>query len=152
VLREQQRVERADALVLVFPIYWWSMPAVLKGWIDRVFIGGWAFKYVEARVVGTLPDIPVHLIAIGGGDTASYQKYGYGAALNTQIEEGIFRFCGIKRVQTHMMLESESRHAEVREGRIRKAFELGEAVDAHSFALAPRDDGLGEDRLVSAAS
>ncbi len=37
VLAEQARIDRADTLVLVYPIYWWSMPALLKGWIDRVF-------------------------------------------------------------------------------------------------------------------
>src|SRR5688500_11151025 len=36
VLAEQARLDRADALVLVYPIYWWSFPALLKGWIDRV--------------------------------------------------------------------------------------------------------------------
>jgi NAD(P)H dehydrogenase (quinone) len=41
VAAEQRRVDGVDHLVLVFPVYWWSMPALLKGWIDRVFIGGW---------------------------------------------------------------------------------------------------------------
>lgn len=45
VLAEQARIDRADTLVLVYPIYWWSMPALLKGWIDRVFSNGWAFDY-----------------------------------------------------------------------------------------------------------
>jgi len=45
VLREQARIDRADALVLVFPVWWWSFPAVLKGWIDRVFSEGWAYRF-----------------------------------------------------------------------------------------------------------
>jgi hypothetical protein len=32
VRREQARVERSDALMLVFPVWWWSFPAMLKGW------------------------------------------------------------------------------------------------------------------------
>ena len=40
---EQMRIDRADALVLVYPVYWWSMPALLKGWIERVFSNGWAY-------------------------------------------------------------------------------------------------------------
>ena len=32
---EQQRIDRADALVLVYPVYWWSMPGLLKGWAVR---------------------------------------------------------------------------------------------------------------------
>jgi NAD(P)H dehydrogenase (quinone) len=43
VLQQQRRLDDVDHLVLVFPVYWWSMPALLKGWIDRVFINGWAF-------------------------------------------------------------------------------------------------------------
>ncbi|MFC4518861.1 NAD(P)H-dependent oxidoreductase [Cupriavidus pinatubonensis] len=136
VVREQQRVDRADALVLVFPIYWWSMPAVLKGWIDRVFIRDWAFNYVDGKVVGALRDIPVHILAVGGGDAAGYEKYGYETAFNTQVEVGIFRFCGIKRVQTHLMLDSESRSSEVRERHLQEASRLGEMIAAHEFELS----------------
>lgn len=60
VLREQQRVERADMLVFVFPIYWWSVPALLKGWFDRVLTVNWAYKVAEdGRIVGNLRDAPV---------------------------------------------------------------------------------------------
>ena len=60
VLREQQRVERADMLVFVFPIYWWSVPALLKGWFDRVLTVNWAYKVAEdGRIVGNLRDVPV---------------------------------------------------------------------------------------------
>lgn len=44
VLAEQQRIDRADAVILVYPVYWWSMPGQLKGWIDRVFTNGWAYQ------------------------------------------------------------------------------------------------------------
>ena len=36
VLAEQARVERCDALAFVFPIWWYGMPAMFKGWLDRV--------------------------------------------------------------------------------------------------------------------
>src|SRR5262245_25649813 len=43
VQNEMQRIERNDATVMVFPVWWWSMPALLKGWIDRVWNNGWAY-------------------------------------------------------------------------------------------------------------
>lgn len=40
IAAEVEAVRNADLLVLVFPIFWYSMPAQLKGWIDRVFLSG----------------------------------------------------------------------------------------------------------------
>lgn len=40
IAEELQPVMRADLLILVFPVFWFSMPAMLKGWIDRVFMSG----------------------------------------------------------------------------------------------------------------
>lgn len=40
ILAEVEAVKRADLLVLVFPIFWYSVPAQMKGWIDRVFLSG----------------------------------------------------------------------------------------------------------------
>ena len=40
VQREIARLERADLVVFQFPIWWHGPPAILKGWIDRVFVSG----------------------------------------------------------------------------------------------------------------
>ncbi len=37
---EIEKVKRADLIILNFPLYWTSVPAILKGWIDRVFVSG----------------------------------------------------------------------------------------------------------------
>ena len=37
IAEHQAALEWSDRLLLVFPLWWWSMPAILKGWIDRVF-------------------------------------------------------------------------------------------------------------------
>ena len=47
VLAEQERIERADAICLVYPLFWWGMPAMMKGWIDRVWAWDWAYDQVE---------------------------------------------------------------------------------------------------------
>lgn len=43
VVAEQDKIRQADAIVLQFPLWWYGMPAVLKGWLDRVFVSGFAF-------------------------------------------------------------------------------------------------------------
>ena len=43
VAREQEKLLAADALVIQFPLWWYGMPAILKGWFDRVLVSGFAF-------------------------------------------------------------------------------------------------------------
>jgi len=46
------RIERNDAIAMFFPVWWWSMPATLKGWIDRVWNHGWAYGWngIDTRI------------------------------------------------------------------------------------------------------
>ncbi|WP_413738311.1 NAD(P)H-dependent oxidoreductase [Sodalis sp. RH21] len=108
VAAEHARLERADALVLVYPIYWWSFPGQLKGWIDRVFTQGWAYDDTDGKLVKKLRRLQVHLIAIGGGDQRTYARHGYGGAMKTQIDHGIFDFCGARVRTSELLLASDA--------------------------------------------
>jgi NAD(P)H dehydrogenase (quinone) len=56
VVAEQAKVAAADFVLFVFPMWWFSMPAILKGWVDRVFSRGFAYsagrKYSNGHFVG----------------------------------------------------------------------------------------------------
>jgi NAD(P)H dehydrogenase (quinone) len=54
---EVERLRRADALVLVYPTWWFGMPAILKGWFDRVWAPGVAFDFPPAGG-GLRPGLP----------------------------------------------------------------------------------------------
>jgi NAD(P)H dehydrogenase (quinone) len=109
VATEQARIERADALVLVYPVYWWSMPGLLKGWIDRVFTNGWAYDdSPETGLVKKLAHLPVHLIAIGGADMRTYGRHGYFGAMKLQIDHGIFNYCGASVVTSELFVPATS--------------------------------------------
>nr|XP_019607941.1 PREDICTED: ribosyldihydronicotinamide dehydrogenase [quinone] isoform X3 [Rhinolophus sinicus] len=43
IIDEQKKVQEADLVIFQFPLYWFSMPAILKGWMDRVLCQGFAF-------------------------------------------------------------------------------------------------------------
>ncbi|MBT2372156.1 NAD(P)H-dependent oxidoreductase [Pseudomonas fluorescens] len=115
VRAEQARIDRADALVVVYPVYWWSMPGLLKGWIDRVFSNGWAIEYdiQTTRLVKKLGGLQVHLLGVGGTDEGTFERHGYDKAMNTQIDHGIFDYCGAKVVSSQLLLESEIREPKV---------------------------------------
>lgn len=140
-----RRVEGADRLAFVFPVYWWSMPALLKGWIDRVFTPGWAYQYgdgVEDRgkkpVRGLLPRVPTTLLGIAGADVATYERYGYDEAMRAQLDVGIFAYCGITDVETHLVYDVEGDHnGPARE----RGLEIARGVGARFLAAdrVPRD-------------
>lgn len=48
VVAEQAKVLAADAVIFVFPLWWYSMPAIMKGWIDRVWAAGLAHNFKNA--------------------------------------------------------------------------------------------------------
>ncbi|AFR02270.1 NAD(P)H-dependent oxidoreductase [Pectobacterium brasiliense] len=108
VVAEQLRIDHADALVLVFPIYWWSMPGLLKGWIDRVFSNGWAYEETaDGNVIKKLGHLPVHLVALGAANQRTFEKRGYADAFHAQIDHGIFDYCGASVLTSEMLLMPE---------------------------------------------
>jgi NAD(P)H dehydrogenase (quinone) len=56
IIAEQKKVEAADLVLFHFPVWWFAMPAILKGWVDRVFSRGFAYsagrKYSAGHFVG----------------------------------------------------------------------------------------------------
>ena len=41
----QEKISKAERIILIYPVWWNSMPAILKGFFDRVFTSGFAFRY-----------------------------------------------------------------------------------------------------------
>jgi NAD(P)H dehydrogenase (quinone) len=124
VRAEQARVDRAEGLVLVFPVWWWSFPAALKGWFDRVFSQGWAYDFTPGRSRGLLADRPTLLIGIGGSRATTYRKYGYDEAMRTQIDVGMLGYCGLRDVATVLLYESDD-DAPARRSFLDRAHDLG---------------------------
>ncbi|SDE04605.1 NAD(P)H-dependent oxidoreductase [Belnapia rosea] len=130
VLAEQQRIDRADLLVLVYPVYWWSMPGLLKGWIDRVFTQGWAYdEGPDGATVKLLGRLAVQLVGIGGADQGTYARHGYADAMRTQIDHGIFGYCGAPVVGSDFLLHPD---APSRERALRQALDIGAGLAARA--------------------
>lgn len=139
VAAEQERIDRADELVLVYPVYWWSMPGVLKGWVDRVFVNGWAYdEGPETKLVKKLRHLRVHLVAIAGADVRTYARHGYFGAMKTQIDHGIFDYCGASVVTSELLLDSQTRdpapHLDAARAIGRKLFDAPRRCEASEAA------------------
>lgn len=64
-----RRLEAADALVLVYPVWNFGLPAILKGYLDRVFLPGVTFRMVDGRVRPNLRHIRKMLVVTTYGAT-----------------------------------------------------------------------------------
>jgi NAD(P)H dehydrogenase (quinone) len=143
VRREQERFDRCDAVAFVFPVWWWSFPAVLKGWIDRVFCEGWAYNFEPGISRGRLKDRPTLVLGVAGSRETTYRKYGYGEAMRVQIDVGILGYCGLRDVETHILFDVEQ-NPETRRSYLSEAREIGRSFlspDRHR-----RVPELGSDR------
>jgi len=54
---EIAQLRRADALLLVYPTWWYGMPAMLKGWFDRVWVPGVTFTFSDGAIQPALGNI-----------------------------------------------------------------------------------------------
>ena len=120
VVAEQARMLRNDALAFVFPVWWWSLPATTKGWIDRVWNNGWAYG---AR---TLPHKKALLLGTAAGSAKSYAKRGYDQAMRVQVVTGMMEYCGIPESELHLLFDVLD-GTEARTRHLAKVRELGES-------------------------
>lgn len=95
---EQEHIRWADVLVFVYPTWWASMPAILKGYIDRVFTYGFAYQYINHQIVGQFARKQVFLFTTHNNTEAAYQQSGMLASMSQVVDEGIFKFCGVPKL------------------------------------------------------
>lgn len=97
IAEEQEKLFACDVLILQFPLWWFSMPALLKGWVDRVFamgrVYGGGYWYDRGRLAGRR----AMLSLTTGGPSSMYGPDGLNGDINMllyPIQHGILRFVG----------------------------------------------------------
>lgn len=85
----------ADHLIFVYPIWWMNMPALLKGFLDRIILPGFAYKYINGRPHGLLIGKTAEIIVSTGGPKIFYSWLGGKIAIKV-LKNNILKFCGIK--------------------------------------------------------
>jgi NAD(P)H dehydrogenase (quinone) len=95
ILTEQKLVGSADLITVIFPLWWTGYPAILKGWIDRVLLHGFAFKYSRERgVTPLLTGKKVQLITTMGASVDEYESNGLMDAMAMTLGDNVWSFCG----------------------------------------------------------
>jgi len=95
ILVYQEIIKWADHYTLVYPMWWGQMPAILKGFIDRVFTNGVAYKFGPDGPTGLLSGRTARLIINTGTPDEFYANDGMHRAQIRVNDGGVFGFCGI---------------------------------------------------------
>ena len=99
VKAEMEKLEWCDTLIFNFPLWWFGLPAILKGWVDRIFAMG--FSYGAGKGVydnGTFKDKIAFLTLTTGGPEVAYGNSGKNGNLETilyPIQHGMLYFVGM---------------------------------------------------------
>ncbi len=95
----RRAIEAAEHLVIEFPVWWASMPALLKGFIDRTFLPGWAYRYEDGSAVpkGLLAGRSARVIATMDSPRWWY-RWKHGRAAHRALVQATLHFVGIERV------------------------------------------------------
>lgn len=129
LLEAQRQIHWAEHLVFVYPVWWGGLPALLKGFFDRVLLPGFAFKYRansqlwDKLLSGRTADLLVTQ------DTPSwYFRWVYGAPAHRQMKRTILGFCGIKTRRLAEFSPVRPSSESQRQNWLRRAEQLGSQV------------------------
>lgn len=107
---EMDKVKWAELLIFQFPVYFSSMPAIMKGWLDRVLAPGFAFNPItkSAYEKGLLKGKAAMLVLSTGASEEWYSKGGaHGALLELlkPITHCVFEYTGMKVLPSYVSFE-----------------------------------------------
>ncbi|MEV2253843.1 NAD(P)H oxidoreductase [Streptomyces sp. NPDC050147] len=102
VRAHMRRVEAADTIVVVFPLWWFGLPAIVKGWIDRVWNYGFAYGHSTPRLRGKR----MLWLALVSYEEEQFLELGWDEVVGRTLRDGISRFCGIENARVHFVYDS----------------------------------------------
>ena len=127
LIMAQEAVKWADHIVIIYPTWWASMPSLLKGFIDRVFLPGFAFKYEKnsfkwhkflegkSACLITTMDVP-----------AIYHRLIIGSPGLKTLKKGVLKFSGVGPVKSVIIDLVRFKSKKKLKKDIRKIEKLGE--------------------------
>jgi NAD(P)H dehydrogenase (quinone) len=124
LLTFQENIKWCDHFVVVYPTWWTSMPALLKGLFDRAWISGFSFRFKPSGLWDKLlGNRSAHIITTMGAP-AIFEYFSFGNVTKL-LENNILKFAGFTSVKTTWIGDAEKMKLEVREKWFSKMQKLG---------------------------
>ncbi len=126
---EQAKINGAEALAFIYPVWWSDCPAKLKGWFDRVLTYGYAYFYDQAEKRHTKIDIKKAIVICSAGHTVEHLE-------DTGIAESMRRIMlndrllgiGVKQARLEILGGMMPDDDSFREGNLKRAYDLGRGL------------------------
>jgi NAD(P)H dehydrogenase (quinone) len=138
VRRHQQKVARAEGLIFIAPVYWMGLPAILKGWFERVFAYGFAYTLDRdgwnGHLEGRVPLLTQHkglVITPTFFRQDEYEK-GWQQAMDTIVCDWGLKMAGVREAEHVYFYAVSAVDQTTRIGYLEQAYRLG-----REFALTP---------------
>ncbi|REC49665.1 NAD(P)H-dependent oxidoreductase [Chryseobacterium pennipullorum] len=96
---EQEHILWAEQITFIYPIWWTGLPAIMKGYIDRVFSYGFAYRYDQGIQKGLLKGKKAVIINTHGKSVEEYEQTGMDKALSLTSDAGIFIYSGLEIIR-----------------------------------------------------
>ena len=112
VLKYQEILKNTDELILIFPIWWMSLPAILKGFLDKVMLRGFAYESGKYGIKGLLPIKSAKMITTAEAPKILLSITGFGITMKKANLGGI----GIKKTEwIHYSLRAKGKDEDRKE-------------------------------------
>jgi putative NADPH-quinone reductase len=124
-----EKIKKSDHIVWLFPMWWYSYPAIMKGFIDRAFLPGITYQPIEGK------PLPKKLLkgktarVIITSDTPRWYDFLYmKSPTRHQIKKGVLQFCGVKPVKITQIATIKGSNKAFRDKWLQKVYQLGEKL------------------------
>lgn len=127
LLEAQRLIQWSEHIVLVHPVWWGSVPALLKGFLDRTFLPGFAFKKHEGSLTRwdkLLKGRSAHIIATAD-QPAWFYRLRYNRPSHHMLKGLLFEFCGVRPVKSTFLGPLRLSSDAFRERGLEKVYALG---------------------------
>ena len=127
LLEAQRLIQWSEHIVLVHPVWWGSVPALLKGFLDRTFLPGFAFQKHEGSLTRwdkLLKGRSAHIIATAD-QPAWFYRLRYNRPSHHMLKGLLFEFCGVRPVKSTFLGPLRLSSDAFRERGLEKVYTLG---------------------------
>lgn len=123
---EQEKIDKADALAFIYPVWWSDCPAKLKGWFDRVLTYGYAYFYDENEERYTKIEIKKVIVICSAGHTLEHlEETGIAESMKRIMLNDRLLGVGVKEARMEILGGMMPKDDTYRQENLEKAYNLG---------------------------